>query len=87
MANIRPVRGTHDLYGETVRRHRHVIETGRRTAELYGYEEIQTLVISTARLNPLLDLHLLPINPVVSREPKKSNLGDGFALRCFQRLS
>ena len=42
MANIRPVRGTHDLYGETVRRHRHVIETGRRTAELYGYEEIQT---------------------------------------------
>ena len=42
MANIRPVRGTHDLYGETIRRHRHVIETGRRTAELYGYEEIQT---------------------------------------------
>ncbi len=44
MANIRPVRGTHDLFGETIRRHRHVIETGRRTAELYGYEEIQTPV-------------------------------------------
>jgi histidyl-tRNA synthetase len=42
MANIRPVRGTHDLFGETIRRHRHVVETGRRTAELYGYEEIQT---------------------------------------------
>jgi histidyl-tRNA synthetase len=42
MANIRPVRGTHDLFGETIRRHRHVIETGRRTAELYGYEEIAT---------------------------------------------
>jgi len=42
MANIRPVRGTHDLYGETIRRHRHVIETGRRTAELYGYDEIAT---------------------------------------------
>jgi histidyl-tRNA synthetase len=42
MANVRPVRGTHDLFGETIRRHRHVIETGRRIAELYGYEEIQT---------------------------------------------
>lgn len=42
MANVRPVRGTHDLFGETIRRHRHVVETGRRTAELYGYEEIQT---------------------------------------------
>ena len=42
MASIRPVRGTHDLYGETIRRHRHVIDTGRETARLYGYEEIQT---------------------------------------------
>ena len=42
MASIRPVRGTHDLYGETIRRHRHVIDTGRDTARLYGYEEIQT---------------------------------------------
>ncbi len=42
MATIRPVRGTHDLYGETIRRHRHVIDTGRETARLYGYEEIQT---------------------------------------------
>jgi histidyl-tRNA synthetase len=42
MANVRPVRGTHDLFGETIRRHRHVVETGRRTAELYGYDEIQT---------------------------------------------
>jgi len=36
------VRGTHDLYGETMRRHRHVVETGRRIAELYGYGEIAT---------------------------------------------
>lgn len=42
MAQIRPVRGTHDLFGETIRRHRHVIETGYQTARLYGYEEIQT---------------------------------------------
>lgn len=42
MAPIRPVRGTHDLFGETIRRHRHVEETGRHVASLYGYEEIAT---------------------------------------------
>lgn len=42
MASIRPVRGTHDLFDATIRRHRHVIETGRTTAGLYGYEEIAT---------------------------------------------
>ena len=44
--------------------------------------------ISTGRLKTLLPLHLLPINVVVSHDPiRKSHLGDGFALRCFQRLS
>ena len=42
MSTLQPVRGTHDLYGETIRRHRHVIDTGRDTARLYGYEEIAT---------------------------------------------
>lgn len=44
MATARPVRGTHDLFGETIRRHRHVIETGRAASALYGYEEIATPV-------------------------------------------
>ena len=44
--------------------------------------------ISTGRLNTSLCVHLLPINVVVSHDPKrKSHLEDGFALRCFQRLS
>ena len=49
--------------------------------------------ISTARLNTLPRLHLQPIKLVVSEWPYgtlrsgKSNLGVGFALRCFQRLS
>ena len=44
--------------------------------------------ISTGRLKTLLPLHLLPIDVVVSHDPQgKSHLGDGFALRCFQRLS
>jgi histidyl-tRNA synthetase len=36
---LQPVRGTRDLIGEEVRRHRHVVETARRIAERYGFEE------------------------------------------------
>ena len=44
--------------------------------------------ISTGLLNTLLCLHIRPINVVVSHDPvRKSHLEDGFALRCFQRLS
>ena len=43
--------------------------------------------ISTGRLN-ITVVHLLPINVVVSHDPQGNpHLGDGFALRCFQRLS
>ena len=49
--------------------------------------------ISTGQLNPLLDLHLRPINLVVFQEslfPEGKwipNLEVGFPLRCLQRLS
>ena len=42
MAAIQPVRGTHDLLGDDLRRHRHVVDTARRVAETYGYAEWQT---------------------------------------------
>lgn len=42
MSRLRPVRGTHDLFGETLRRHRHVADTGRRVALRYAFEEIET---------------------------------------------
>jgi histidyl-tRNA synthetase len=42
---LQPVRGTRDLIGEDVRRHRHVAETARRIAERYGFEEWITPVI------------------------------------------
>ncbi|MCS6780693.1 MAG: histidine--tRNA ligase [Geminicoccaceae bacterium] len=38
----RPVRGTHDLVGEELRRHRAVAETGRAIALRWGYQEIAT---------------------------------------------
>jgi histidyl-tRNA synthetase len=42
MAALQPVRGTHDLFGEELRRHRHVAETARAVSTLYGYSEIAT---------------------------------------------
>jgi histidyl-tRNA synthetase len=41
---LRSPRGTHDIFGDEARRHRRVVETGRRTAELYGYGEMATPV-------------------------------------------
>jgi histidyl-tRNA synthetase len=38
----RPVRGTHDIVGEELRRHRAVAETGRTIASRWGYQEIVT---------------------------------------------
>ena len=42
MANLQPVRGTHDLLPEEARRHRHVEETAFAVAQRYGYGEIVT---------------------------------------------
>ena len=42
MTSLRPVRGTHDIVGETALRHRRVIETGRAVAARYGYHEVAT---------------------------------------------
>jgi histidyl-tRNA synthetase len=42
MRPLQPVRGTQDLLPEAARRHRHVTETARTVAELYGFAEIAT---------------------------------------------
>ena len=39
---VQPVRGTHDLIGESARRHFHVVETARRVAATYGFDEWST---------------------------------------------
>ncbi len=48
---------------------------------------VKQMDISTPRLKLLPILYLEPINLVISQDPKKPNLEDGFTLRCFQRLS
>jgi histidyl-tRNA synthetase len=40
MSSLRPVRGTHDIVGETALRHRFVVDTGREVAARYGYAEM-----------------------------------------------
>ncbi|HAJ18724.1 MAG TPA: histidine--tRNA ligase [Rhodospirillaceae bacterium] len=42
MADLQPVRGTHDLLPDDMRAHRHVSDTARGTAALHGFDEIAT---------------------------------------------
>ncbi len=42
MTSLQPVRGTHDLLGEDIRRHRAVVDGFRDLAERYGFAEIAT---------------------------------------------
>jgi len=41
-SRLQPVRGTHDIVGESHRRHRAVIDVAREVAGRYGFEEIVT---------------------------------------------
>jgi histidyl-tRNA synthetase len=45
MSELRPVRGTHDLLGEELRRHRHVAARAQAIAARYAYAEIATPII------------------------------------------
>ncbi len=42
MGSLQPVRGTHDILPDEMRRHRHVEEAAREIATRYGYAEIST---------------------------------------------
>jgi histidyl-tRNA synthetase len=47
---LQPARGTKDLLGEDHRRHSHVVDTARRTAMLYGFEEWSTPIFEDTRV-------------------------------------
>jgi len=42
LSSLQPVRGTHDILPDEMRRHRRVVETARAVAERYGYLEVAT---------------------------------------------
>jgi len=50
MTSVRPVRGTHDILPEAMRRHRHVVETAREIAGRYGYDEMSTPVFEATEV-------------------------------------
>jgi histidyl-tRNA synthetase len=50
LAALQPVRGTHDIIGEDMRRFRLVTETARRVAYAYGFDEWQTPIFEPTDL-------------------------------------
>ena len=50
MTTLQPVRGTSDLIGETQRRHARVIDTARRVAATYGFDEWATPIFEDTRV-------------------------------------
>jgi histidyl-tRNA synthetase len=47
---LQPARGTHDLIGDDQRRHAHVIDTARRVAASYGFDEWTTPIFEDTRV-------------------------------------
>jgi histidyl-tRNA synthetase len=50
VTDLQPARGTHDLIGDDQRRHHHVIETARRIAATYGFDEWITPMFEDTRV-------------------------------------
>ena len=50
MSGLQPARGTHDLIGEDQRRHQHVVDTARRIAAIYGFDEWTTPIFEDTRV-------------------------------------
>jgi histidyl-tRNA synthetase len=50
VTDLQPARGTHDLIGEDQRRHHHVVETARRVAASYGFDEWITPIFEDTRV-------------------------------------
>jgi histidyl-tRNA synthetase len=48
--DLQPPRGTHDLIGEDQRRHTHVVDTARRIAATYGFDEWTTPIFEDTRV-------------------------------------
>lgn len=50
MSALQPARGTHDLIGEEQRRFQRVVDTARRVAATYGFDEWQTPIFEDTRV-------------------------------------
>lgn len=50
MSKLQPIRGTHDLLPDAMRRHRHVVDTACAVAARYGYDEMATPVFEATEV-------------------------------------
>ena len=50
MSKLQPIRGTHDLLPDAMRRHRHVVDTAAAVAGRYGYDEMATPVFEATEV-------------------------------------
>ena len=65
MAKLQPPRGTRDLFGDELARHRHVARVAEEVARTYGFAEIETPVFEAATV---FDRSLGETSDVVSKE-------------------
>ncbi|KDE20950.1 histidyl-tRNA synthetase [Acetobacter aceti 1023] len=77
VSSIQPVRGTHDLIGENQRRHAHVVDTARRIAGVYGFDEWATPIFEDTRV---FSRSLGDTSDVVSKEMYSFSDRDGESL-------
>lgn len=77
VSSIQPVRGTHDLIGEDQRRHAHVVNTARRIAGVYGFDEWATPIFEDTRV---FSRSLGDTSDVVSKEMYSFSDRDGESL-------
>ena len=77
---LQPARGTHDLIGEDQRRHSHVVDTARRVAASYGFDEWTTPIFEDTRV---FSRTLGETSDVVTKEMYsfQDRGGDGITLR------
>ena len=74
MSSLQPVRGTHDLLPEEMRRHRAVIERARDLAERYGYLEMATPIFE---FTEVFKRTLGDTSDVVTKEMYTFSMKDG----------
>ena len=74
MPALQPVRGTHDLLPEDMRRHRLVTETAREIALRYGYEFMATPIFE---FTEVFKRTLGEVSDVVTKEMYTFRMGDG----------
>ncbi len=74
MSSLKPVRGTHDLFGEEIKKHLHIVDVARKISQRFGCEEISTPIFE---FTPVFSRTLGEASDIVNKEmytfPDKGN--------------